>query len=167
MCARQPQETPTLFSTARYRAVLIPKFWKEKVFEANNDSVFDLFIWFLNSKFWMHASALSLFVCYFKITFARNTHTHTHTHTRSFTFTHYSLPIFNWQVRPESRGANRLYGLYVWKPWHTLLPVGLKYHASQSWTYKESRSRTMLVYRNIEKGPVWNRVAQRCVPNVV
>ena len=152
MCARQPQETPTLFSTARYRAVLIPKFWKEKVFEANNDSVFDLFIWFLNSKFWMHASALSLFVCYFKITFARNTHTHTFIHVHPLQPAdlqskqhQVSDATARWQVRPESRGAHRLYGLYVWKPWHTLLPVGLKYHASQSWTYKESRSRTMRV----------------------
>ena len=35
-------------------------------------------------------------------------------------------------------------------------PIGLKYHALQSWswTYKESRSPTMRVYRNIEKGPL-------------
>ena len=161
MCARQPQES-----------------FEKKKYLKRITTVFDLFIWFLNSKFWMHASALSLFVCYFKITFARNTHTHTQTHT--FIHVHPLQPAdlqskqhqvsdatARWQVRPESRGAHRLYGLYVWKPWHTLLPVGLKYHASQSWTYKESRSRTMLVYRNIEKGPVWNRVAQRCVPNVV
>ena len=44
--------------------------------------------------------------------------------------------------------------VYMFESRDTPLPVGLKYHASQSWTYKESRSRTMLVYRNIEKGPV-------------
>ena len=135
-----------------------------------------LCFWFvylvLNGKFWMHASALSLFVCYFKITFARNTPMFIHVHPLQPADLQskqhqVSDATARWQVRPESRGAHRLYGLYVWKSWHTLLPVGLKYHASQSWTYKESRSRTMLVYRNIEKGPVWNRVAQRCVPNVV
>ena len=61
MCARQPQES-----------------FEKKKYLKRITTVFDLFIWFLNSKFWMHASALSLFVCYFKITFARNTRTHVH-----------------------------------------------------------------------------------------
>ena len=35
--------------------------------------------------------------------------------------------------------------VYMFESRDTLLPVGLKYHASQSWTYKESLSRTMHV----------------------
>ena len=163
MCARQPQES---FEKKKYLKRITTLF------------LICLFGFWTASFGCMHRLWVCLFVTLKLHSLA--THTHTHTHAHTFIHVHPLQPAdlqskqhqvsdatARWQVRPESRGANRLYGLYVWKPWHTLLPVGLKYHASQSWTYKESRSRTMLVCRNIEKGPVWNRVAQRCVPNVV
>ena len=86
----------------------------------------------------MHASALSLFVCYFEIAYARNTHRHTFIHSRTQPLQPADLhskqhqvsdAAVRWQVRPE---ASIGFMVYMFKPW--LLPVGLKYHASHSWT---------------------------------
>ena len=88
---------------------------------------------------WMHRLWVCLLVT-LKLHSPAATHTHTHTHTLSFIHartnelaSHYNLPIFRttsnkWcgnALTSRSRVTHRLYGLYVCKPWHTLLPVGL------------------------------------------